>query len=78
MEMAGSTNANLFMREFGGGSDYNNQSHQLKGIGKIQPFADMKLNENMIRGKLLNGGNRNNMNSNIKNMNSGTMLDPIA
>ena len=46
----------------------------LKGIGKIQPFNDFKLNEQTIRGKL---GNNRNSNAYMKNMNSGAKLDSI-
>ena len=55
-----------------GSSDYANH---LKGIGKMQPFNDFKLNEQTIRGKL--GNNRNNSNAYMKNMNSGAMLDSM-
>ena len=53
-------------------SDYANH---LKGIGKVQPFNDFKLNEQTIRGKL--GNNRNSSNAYMKNMNSGAMLESL-
>lgn len=74
LELGGAGQANHFMKEFG--NDYSNQSHQLKGIGKIQPFVDLKLNEQMIRGKL-GTNNRNTINANIKNLNSGSMLESL-
>lgn len=39
----------------------------------MQPFTDLKLNENIIRGKLASNHNRNG-NSYLKNMNSGHQL----
>ena len=42
----------------------------------MQPFNDVKLNEQVIRGKLSNNNNRN-TNAYMKNMSSGGMLESL-